>query len=760
MASITALHERVERLMAQGLRHITAADLDALIQELSGFKLPQPAALLTSLQHHLIDHTITQVDRDTFIKVRHTLNQAGIQFSSVGTVEKRSLVPLSGMTSIYLEQSVLASVGTTQELVDIIDLPNSFLRAHCLREYLCQAAESELTRSIEIAWCDSALSQTIASALQTRPDEALALAKTALEHPNPVIQWTAIQVLKAVGALLSHQQVALAILQAELDYLGEGSRRYQEEARYYVLKEAVARVNNQDEAYRVEMQRLYDSRKHNVQRLRSAQKGEQQTGIYGIAQSKHPYFALILAEALEFDDAKLVKSALRGLFEILGFVALPAIIRLLDGPHAIAALETLTEFGDRSVLRYIFTHLETKAIPAHFRDALQKFDTLIIPPLCATLKRLDNPAAYKKALSSIFATLRSDDFVQMLISEAERDPVYADKLLALLHGFYPKYFKTPRKKKALPQDFSAVKPMLPMLLGGRTIRKPRTAMFRLTPDTRRLVVLSHGQTNRLTVFQTATWKEETVLPVTDYPSFFAVTPDGKYLLTSTYKSQEKGHILDVWEIGGRAAPIGSFHYAEPVNCISLSADGRRLFIGGETTIAVVEFGTWNTMATLSGHQQRISFMTVIPERHLLLTGDWQGWLQVWDDVGLQPVARLKSDSWDVRFASLSSDRQLLIYAGHVGVHIWETGGWREIFSQPKPNNIDGMALTPDDKYLVAGMQKKLRILELDTLKEVFSFESDTPIRHIEVTADGKHIITFGRNGLKIWHVHMELIEQG
>ena len=70
-----------------------------------------------------------------------------------------------------------------------------------------------------------------------------------------------------------------------------------------------------------------------------------------------------------------------------------------------------------------------------------------------------------------------------------------------------------------------------------------------------------------------------------------------------------------------------------------------------------------------------------------------------------------------------------------------------------------MVLRPDGKHLVAGTLKKLRILELDTLKEIFALESDTPIGHIEITADGKQIITFGKNGLKIWHMDMEFIER-
>lgn len=765
MTSATTLYEHLEQFLAQGLRHLAATDPDGIIQALSALKLLQPATLLTNIQRNISSTTVSQADSDTFIKVLHTLHQAKIQISATKTIEPGALTPLSGMSSVYFEQDILASADA-QELIDIIDLPNSFVRTHCLREYLRKASEAELRQSIDIVWCDYALSHTIASALQTRPEDAISVAKTAIQHSNLVIQWTAIQVLTTVGSTPTHQQETLEILQTRLNYLSDDSRRSRERPMQHIIKEALARVNHQYDAYRAAAQRDYAFGECYIRLLRSPKKNERYAGIYSIVRAEHPYFAIALAEAAAAEaaradgDAKIVKTTLKGLFDIRGFEAIPTITRLLDGPYAKTALETLAKFGDRSGLRYLFTHLDLKAIPAHFRGALQQYGDLVLHPLCAIIKRLENPAAYKKPFAGIFASFRSDDFVRTLIAEAEHDPIFAEKLVQLVQAMYPKQFKTSKKKGAPPLSFSQAQPLLPMLLGGKIIPKASISAFLLTPDKSRLIVLTHTQQKRVTLFNSMTWNEENVIPVNGYPLAIGITPDGKYLLAAAYISQQKAYTVDIWEIDGQSSPIGSFTHSGQVEALGATSDSRRLLIGDRNSVRVVEFGSWKEVTELQGHEWRVSFLATIPEQRLLLTGDWQGWLQVWDETTLNQVARIKSDSWAPKFATLSSDRQLLVYAGHIGVHIWETRGWREIFSQPKPKNIDCMALMPDGKHLVAGIQKKLRILKLDTLKEIVTFESDTLIRHIEVTADGKHVITFGNKGLKVWNIDLDLIEHG
>ncbi|MCI0525852.1 MAG: WD40 repeat domain-containing protein, partial [Nitrospira sp.] len=134
--------------------------------------------------------------------------------------------------------------------------------------------------------------------------------------------------------------------------------------------------------------------------------------------------------------------------------------------------------------------------------------------------------------------------------------------------------------------------------------------------------------------------------------------------------------------------------------------------GHEEAVRVLEFGTWREVAELKGHHNEVCYIQAMPGK-FILTGDWKGILQVWNETNWEKIAELKSDSWASQKAAVSSDGKYLIYGGYIGIKVWETQTWKEIASLNRPKNLDCVALTPDGKSVITGGSNGMKVWKVD-----------------------------------------------
>ncbi len=741
------LRGKINSVLAQGLHIVSPDELGAYVQGLSALHLEQPAVLLKQIRQNIADGTQGQKDVESLVKVLQTLSQAEIRLSEAALIEKEHLV--EGCNSVYVPSHEMAQ-GELKDLIDIISLPNPFVRGFRVREYFKTATYEKLVQSIEIAWFDYALVNFICAGLQERPDEALKLAQMALNHRNQVIQRTALKVLERVGMEISRAQEVLDIL----------AKRFEKPKTplKHLIEEIRTKVERRYNTSSTSRQQEYAMTKKYKKFLTSSKKSERYAGMSGVVNLKDPCFTDMLARALDVEeDKKHIKFLLRGMVEIGGFDAISTMSRFFEGPYARQALEAVSKLGDRSVLTFLFNRIATKLPASYYRDFLPVYGDLAIEPLLYTLKTMENPVLYKSVFANIFTMLRSNALIQSIIAVIENDAEFADKFASLMLKIYPKLFeKAGTQKKAGTPSLNGIKQAMLLTLGGTKIeRKYITGMF-LTPDGTHLVVLTHGQghQNQVSLFSTSTWKQESSPKITGDPSLIALSVDGSYLFTARYDSSIRSNCVEIWEFGRWKTPVGRFPHSKRINNVNATSDHRYIVVGGEKTVRVIKFGSWQEVMELKGYDWRVSFMQPIPGKHMLMIGDWQGWLHVWDELTWNQIARIKSDSWAPKFAELSSDGKLLVYAGYIGIKVWETETWQETLSVSKPKGFDYMTLTPDSKYLIVSKTKTLRFLKFGTWKEVLKLDNDEKIGNIIVTPDEKQVITSGNSGIRIWDIDL------
>jgi WD40 repeat protein len=123
---------------------------------------------------------------------------------------------------------------------------------------------------------------------------------------------------------------------------------------------------------------------------------------------------------------------------------------------------------------------------------------------------------------------------------------------------------------------------------------------------------------------------------------------------------------------------------------------------------------------------------------------YQGYgLEVWDLSTPKLVATLEPKSWTAEAETFSPDGKYLAAAGdRDSVHIFETGTWKEIFSESYKQiyGIHELAFSPDSKRL-AGVDLKLHMWDVQGLREVYEM-GGTPFQSVTAVAaspDGQRL---------------------
>jgi hypothetical protein len=96
----------------------------------------------------------------------------------------------------------------------------------------------------------------------------------------------------------------------------------------------------------------------------------------------------------------------------------------------------------------------------------------------------------------------------------------------------------------------------------------------------------------------------------------------------------------------------------------------------------------------------------------------------------------------------------LAFGSSIGLRIWETRTWTEIFAAKRPQCLC-VAWTPDRQYLLVGAGKKLKVLKFGTWKNILTFDDDDQVKSILIaSADGKRVIISGHKGSKVWQLDL------
>lgn len=203
------------------------------------------------------------------------------------------------------------------------------------------------------------------------------------------------------------------------------------------------------------------------------------------------------------------------------------------------------------------------------------------------------------------------------------------------------------------------------------------------------------------------------------------------------------------------------YWAGMVNEAKLSPDGRFIAVGRTGNNAkIIDFKTGKIFRTLRGHNSMVISLCFSSDGRYLATGGLDGKAIVWDVESGKAVRTFTfPDEREAIYSiDFSSDNKMLaaaIWGGYVVIWDLETGNRLRAISPHERMGCYQVKFTPNGVYFVsAGLDKKLKLIEIDTGEEVRTFighTNETLINSINFNAFGDKFITSAWDGtVRVW----------
>ncbi len=232
-----------------------------------------------------------------------------------------------------------------------------------------------------------------------------------------------------------------------------------------------------------------------------------------------------------------------------------------------------------------------------------------------------------------------------------------------------------------------------------------------TPDGKRLITGSRDtrkqdqKFNKFRIYDGPKWElghEFAVDPAGEPPWKLAVLPDGKQMLSSTFRIG----VLRIWDLDQRKQRKLNAR-EEQIRDVAVFMDGERFAVIYGPLIEV-----WNAkkLEAVGTFQVKTNTLSIAfsPDKKWIATGELDSGMTLWDASTLKVSKELKGASYYPKAIAFTNDSKLLVGAMSVDdelpeakVCIWSTASGRllQTFKVPK-NAAKYLALSPDNRWLV------------------------------------------------------------
>lgn len=215
--------------------------------------------------------------------------------------------------------------------------------------------------------------------------------------------------------------------------------------------------------------------------------------------------------------------------------------------------------------------------------------------------------------------------------------------------------------------------------------------------------------SRVTVWNLDTFEVELSFPQPTSTKAAVFSPDGRYLATG-----DRNSTVRVWDIAAQI-PVSLSGHRGTVHALAYSPDGSRLASAGSDGTAKV----WNLTDTsakplnLDQHKGSVYGVAFSPDGSRVATAGWDGTVRVWNasrGTQLHIFQAAERDAWSVSFGN---------------------GG----------------------KWLACAAQDVVRVWDLETSKEIFTYRGSGAVHTVRFAQDGTTLAAGGRDSIvRVWEL--------
>jgi WD40 repeat protein/tRNA A-37 threonylcarbamoyl transferase component Bud32 len=252
----------------------------------------------------------------------------------------------------------------------------------------------------------------------------------------------------------------------------------------------------------------------------------------------------------------------------------------------------------------------------------------------------------------------------------------------------------------------------------------------------------------------------------------ALSPDGKYAAAGEGVRLEAGEWKDappyhihVWDVAARKQLHKYKAHDTEILAVALLPGGQQLLSCCLDGIWLREVDGTGTPRRLSGGRGDFSIpLSADGELALLVEPDSS--LRLWNARTWESLRALTGHTKGIRSLALSADGRRALSSGwDKTVRLWDAKTGKEIRQLPEhPTIVTGLAISPDGRWGAtgsgtaaalkgaksAGFDYLIRLFDLESGKEVRSYQNTAPILTLTFSADGRYLFSGGDSVIRLW----------
>jgi WD40 repeat protein len=208
--------------------------------------------------------------------------------------------------------------------------------------------------------------------------------------------------------------------------------------------------------------------------------------------------------------------------------------------------------------------------------------------------------------------------------------------------------------------------------------------------------------------------------------------------------------MRVWSLGG-AEPGEEWRqrHRRDVSALAVSRDGLRALTGSDDkTLKLWDVTSGKSMASLRGHEDRVSAVDLAASGDLAVSGDWRGAIHVWDARTKKAIATLETGGrvWGVAFCP---EGDALLAAANDRLWRWS---FRSGKSQSWPQKYaSALAVSADgSRALVGDSNHEIGLWDPRTGARLATWKAHAEaVRQVAFAADGARALSVAED-VRLW----------
>lgn len=201
-------------------------------------------------------------------------------------------------------------------------------------------------------------------------------------------------------------------------------------------------------------------------------------------------------------------------------------------------------------------------------------------------------------------------------------------------------------------------------------------------------------------------------------------------------------------------------YAAPSDLMTfaVSPDGKWIAaFAADGTLLLWDAETWHRREPITNYKVSLGTdsLAFSPDSSLLVVGDANGLIQIFDDHSGLVVKKIQDRDWVEQFAFCSDGSHLATW-NHKGITVWDIKTGKELRFFPEESRLSAIALNGDGSLLITGSEdSKIRIWEIEKGQQISVMDLEARDWVNFFALDERQNLLFsaqGQNDIYVWNL--------